>query len=1028
MLTGTKITGKLEQILPHYRALRFENIADLEVEMQETRGMLLVEPKDGDWVKVARGGRWGGDWISAWFRGEAVVPEHAAGKRIFVGARTGGTEALLIVDGMHKGTFNDQHPFVAMGEKVSAGRHHIAIESYSGHGFPGTQPNDAPIVVGDKGCIFESVTLQMEREDVSEFVYDLDVLLSLLKVTDANSLRRGSILRGLEQVWAAIPAFPSERAEGEWRPALVAARRIMAPLLSVKNGPTAPTIALVAHSHIDTAWLWPIAETRRKTGRTFSSMVSLMERYPEVVFLQSVPCHAEMTKEDYPQVFERMKKLIAEGRWEPNGASWIEPDCNLTGGEALVRQFLVGITWTREHYGYSPDAFWQPDVFGYSAALPQILRGFNIEYFLTTKMAWNDTTRFPYDTFVWQGIDGSTVLTHLNSLPQFINAHNVAEMWNWAQHKDSESQRLASYGWGDGGGGPTMEDMEIVRRLADLEGAPKTRYTTVSGFMKELRDSGTPWPRWVGELYLELHRGTLTSIAEVKRGNRKAETALRDTEFHCTLAAVCGMAYPSAELLAVWKKLLINQFHDILPGTSIARVNDEAIHDFAEVIDECRSLSKRALSPAGGGAGSPCEMVLVNSLSWERTGELAIPIPEDSRFTSVEGAVAQRVTNLAGEALLVTHGLHVPALGARRVMLEEEGVRSESVFQFDIREDASCTLKTPHGTVQFLGDGRICSYELGEARRDLVGTLGSINEFRTGEDVPLAWDNWDIDSDQSQRMTLETRLTRREVVADGPLQFRLLQEFRIGSASQLRQHIVFHAASPRVTFETEVQWHEKHTLLKVFFDLNLHCESARHEIQYGHVERPTHQNYPQDRARFEVCAHKWTDISDNGFGVALLNDCKYGVSVEGSRIGLSLLKSGTHPDPRGDNGTHRFAYEVLPHDGAFSVPFVVRPAYEFNVPIHVHPSGESRGSFIEVDAANVIVEAIKWAEDGSGFIVRVFEAGRMETWASIRMGIPVKAVLETNLLEEEKSSVAIADGIIHFRMKPFEIKTFKFIR
>lgn len=1032
MLTSPKIVGKLEQILPHYRALRFEKIAVVPMEMQETRAMLRGEPATGAWMAVHKGDRWGGDWITAWFRGDAVVPVAAAGKRVFVRARTGGVEALLIVDGIHRGTFNDQHPLVSMGEKATAGSHHIAIESYSGHSFPGTQPNDAPIVVEEKGRVFDSVTLELEREDVSAFVYDLDVLMNLLKVLDGNSLRRGEILRRLEEVWAAVYAFPAECEEGEWRPALAAARKIMAPLLAARNSPTTPTIALVAHSHIDTAWLWPIAETRRKTGRTFSSMVNLMERYPEVIFMQSAPCHAEMAMEDYPEVFARMKALIAEGRWEPNGAAWIEPDCNLTGGEALVRQFLVGINWTREHYGYSPDCFWQPDVFGYSAALPQILRQFNIGYFLTTKMAWNDTTRFPYDTFIWSGLDGSTVLTHLNSLPQFVNAHNVVEMWNWAQHKDSESQRLGSYGWGDGGGGPTMEDMEIVRRLEDLEGAPRTKYTTVSAFMKSLADRRSEgradWPRWVGELYLELHRGTLTSIAGIKRGNRKSEIALRDAEFLCTLAALKGAEYLRAELLAVWKRLLINQFHDILPGTSIARVNDEAISDFTQILDDCGRISRRALDHLGGASRESEKLLLVNSLSWDRAGEIAIPIPRDSQFTAVDGAVTQRITNLTDDDFLITSGLAIPALGSC-VVTPRNDKRAElnSPFHF-AEEDSVAILETPHGTIRFQKNGTINSYKLRNSDRELVRATGSLNELRTGEDVPLAWDNWDIDADQATRMKHGGRLIRRKVVANGPLQFRLLQEFEIGRASRLWQHIIFHADSPRITFETAVDWKEKHTLLKVFFDLDIHCESARHEIQFGHVERPTHFNYPQDRARFEVCAHKWTDVSDNGFGVALLNDCKYGVSVLSSTIGLSLLKSGTHPDPRGDNGIHHFTYELLPHDGPFSVPSVVRPAYELNIPVLTTAHGEAAPApLLELDAPNVIVEAVKWAEDGSGFVVRLYEAGRMGTPVTMKVNAHFQEAAEVNLLEERKSSIVFGDSKIHFLMKPFEIKTIKFI-
>ncbi len=1025
MLTNAKILGKLEQLATNYRPLRFEKVADVPMELLETKQISQREPQETGWQPVATGHRWGGSWITGWFRGDVTLPAGASGQQVFLRGKTGGIEGLLIVDGEYKGTFNDQHPLVRMATKGVGGRkYHVAIEAYSGHSFPGAQPNETPIVIEEKSRVYTAVTVELEREDVSAFVYDLDVLLNLVKMLDANSLRRSAIIRELEKVWSVIHAFPAEQAIAEWRPKLAEARAVMAPLLAKKNGPTTPEIALVAHSHIDTAWLWPIAETRRKTGRTFSSMANLMERYPEVIFLQSAPVHAEMAKEDYPQVFEAMKKLVAAGRWEPNGGAWVEPDCNLTGGEALVRQFLVGINWTREQYGYSSDCLWQPDVFGYSAALPQILRGFNLEYFLTTKMAWNDTTRFPYDTFTWRGIDGSTVLTHLNSLPQFINSQNVPEMWNWAQHKDSEDKRLGSYGWGDGGGGPTMEDMEIVRRLADLEGAPKTYYTTVTNFMRGLRDGERNWPEWVGELYLELHRGTLTSIGGVKRGNRKTELALRDVEFVYTLAALKGAAYPAKALLGTWKELLINQFHDILPGTSIARVNDEALAAFAKLEKDCAQYVADALDKVVGAAATTQDQVLLlNSLSWDRAGELTLGGIAEGLSAEGAGVTSQSIVDVEGRRSLAVTGVVVPALGGTIVKLKKGAAAGASPFKLEGNR-----LETPHATAQFDAAGRIVSYRLKASDREGVRAGGVLNGFLSGEDVPQAWDNWDIDSDQELRMQPETRLVKREVVANGPLQLRIAQEYRIGRASTLTQHVVFHAASAQVTFETVVDWREKHVLLKTAFDVDVLTEMARHEIQFGHVQRPTHRNYLQDRARFEVCAHKWMDLSDNGFGVALLNDCKYGVGVNGGSIRLSLLKSGTHPDERGDNGRHVFTYALLPHEGPFSVQSVVRPGYELNVPVIVRAVGagiQAPKALLSVNSPSVIVEAIKWAEDGSGFVVRLYEAGQIAGPVKVSVAVPVKEVRATNMLEEGTESLPLRNGAVSFRMRPFEIKTLK---
>lgn len=1024
MLTSKKIVPKLEAAVKYYEKLRFEEIAPVAVELLETQAHTRQEPAAGEWKPIKVGERWGGNRVTGWFRGDIVLPQECHGRRVFLHARTGG-ETLLQIDGHCRGVFDEFHHYVTLTPKGEAGhRFHVAFESYSGHSFPGTMPNDAPIVVADKAKVFDGVYLATERKEVSAFVYDVKTLLSLQKMLDANSLRKHAIIKALEQVWTTIAALPLELPEAQWRPQLATAREIMAPLLALQNSPTTPTIALVAHSHIDTAWLWPISETRRKTHRTYSSMVSLMERYPEVIFVQSSPYHAEMVRVDQPELFERMKALVLAGRWEPNGGAWIEPDCNLTSGESLVRQFLHGIQWTREHFNYSPDMFWQPDVFGYSAALPQILQGFNIKYFCTTKMAWNDTTRFPYDTFYWQGMDGSRVLSHLTSIPGGIDPQDLIERWQWAQHKDSETKRLAAYGWGDGGGGPTMESMEMIRRVADLEGTPRTYHTTVSDFMQGIDAERRDWPLWTGELYLELHRGTLTSVAKVKRGNRKTEYLLRDAEILHTMTAVKGLGYPAEELRALWTELLINQFHDILPGSSIAIVNDEAHKSFDRLQAAGNVILRRA---AEGLAESPDEngtrVLLFNTLGWNRRGDIEIAgaqnlHPADPLMKS------QVIEDIEGRQKLVVSGPEIPALGSLLLELVDGEPRRESPpFRFN-----GDVLETPFGYVRFDNLGRIRSYLLKHSEREVVREGGLLNVFHTGEDVPEVWDAWDIDAEQELRMKPETRLVSREIVSEGPVQLRFRSVWKIGVASTLVQDTIFHANSPQITFETQVDWQEKHILLKAGFDLDVLTEFARHEIQFGHVERPTHRNYPQDRAKFEVCCHKWTDLSDEGFGVAVLNDCKYGVSVNGTNVRLSLLKSGTHPDERADPGRHLFTYAILPHEAGFSVPAVVRPAYELNVPPIAVLAGKAAvapRSLFHIDSDSVIVDTVKWAEEGDAFIVRLYEAGRKRSRATLKFDSHVTQVVSTNLLEENEVALPLSHGSASFYMTPFQIKTLK---
>jgi alpha-mannosidase len=509
MLTDSKIFGKLEQIENRYDALRYETLAAVPMHYMETCEYLRAEPADANWQPAPIGTRWGGDWVTAWFRGDITLPSEVEGRPVFVRARTSG-ETLFLVDGVHSGVFDPNHPVVLMTSNADpAHTYHLAFEAYSGHSIPGTQPQDHPSPQGDKPKTFNGVEVVLELADTSAFVFDLRTLRQLMLSLDENSLRRNTIARQLGKVFACVDAMPQERDESSWRPKLAEARTLMQPLLQAVNGPTMPTMGIIGHSHIDTAWLWPLAETWRKCARTFSSMLNLMEQYPELLFIQSQPCQTEVMRDEYPDIYRRMQQMVAAGRWEPNGGMWVEPDCNVPSGESFVRQLLVGQHATREFFGYTSDTLWLPDVFGYSAALPQILRGCDVQFFCTTKINWNDTTRFPYDTFIWKGIDGTSVIAHYNAIHCWPDPATLIQQWNWVQHKDIQDRRLCSFGFGDGGGGPMAEMAEVARRVHDLEGCPRAEYTTVSRFMQGIRDELTDLPTWNGELYLELHRGTL---------------------------------------------------------------------------------------------------------------------------------------------------------------------------------------------------------------------------------------------------------------------------------------------------------------------------------------------------------------------------------------------------------------------------------------------------------------------------------------------------------------------------------------
>jgi len=1046
MLTDRKILPKIERIEETYTGLRFHAVASVPMEMWETRDHFRAEPAAGDgarWTAAPVGTAWGGSGVTAWFRGDATLPAAGHRRRVFarilthaISATNPGSsidQTLLFVDGREAGVFDPNHPFVLVAPSgKKGGTYHLAFECYAGHSFPGTQPFDQPTVIEPRGKRFGGVELVLEREDVTAFVADLRTLILLVKVLDDNSLRKNQVLRAFAGVYARVDMRPQETGEASWRPKLAEARELMKPLLACANGPTAPWAGLVGHSHIDTAWLWTLAETWRKCARTFSSALNLMEQYPEMTFVQSQPCQTEVMRREYPDLFRRIQAMAKAGRWEPNGAMWCEPDCNIPSGEAFVRQLLVGQQATREFFGYTSDTLWLPDVFGYSAALPQLLRGAGVEFFCTTKMSWNDTTRFPYEAFVWRGLDGTPVVAHLNRMHCWPDPRDLVSQWNWYQHKDIQDRWLCAYGFGDGGGGPMAEMLEAARRVADLEGCPRTRHTTVGDFMRGLRDDlGPDLPEWVGELYLELHRGTLTSVARIKRGNRKTEYALREAEFLSAAACLAGRCkYPSGPLSDLWKEFLTNQFHDILPGSSIAEVNDEAVAAFARLTVTATDLATAALASLAGQPPAPAArtqaVLAANSLSWPRTGEVDLDAPPAGLVPADPGIVAQRVTTVGGRDRLLLAGVTVPALGATVVRLQK-GRAKAAACPFTVTDG---TVDTPHLTVRFGEDGSIASCLLKATGRELVRPGGALNQLWLGEDVPAAWDNWDIDRDQQLKLRPAQRLVSRTVMAKGPLQLRLRSEYCLGNRSSLTQDMVFHADSPRLDFESILDWHEKHVLLKAGFDLDLVVDSARHEIQFGHVVRPTHANQAQDRARFEVCAHKWSDLSDNGFGVALLNDCKYGVSVRGATLRLSLLKSGTHPDPRGDEGEHPFTYALLPHTGPFSVEAVVRPAYELNVPITAVPAGagaEPLPSLATVDSPTVIVETVKAPVSGPGLVLRLYEAGGASAMATI--GLPPtdrgwQAAL-TNLLEEDERQVPVAGNAVRLSFRPFEVKTLR---
>lgn len=1023
MISSPQTLAKLARIEATYRNLIHRPSRELEGSFFETSDHLTPPPAAGGehpWNPYQAGQTWGCEGGSAWFRTEWTADRDYDGP-VYLVAETGGCESLLFVNGKACGIFNHadykwqrgDHRALMIAQSPRAGEvFEILLEAYAGHPIVGAHPGDSvhtqdayrpPFI----RC-FKGLQVATRDEEVKDLVVDLHTIRTLAEALSDRSFRKGRLLAALDEVYAALWEEPAEVSEDEWRAGVRRAREILAPELACRNGDFAPHAGLIGHSHMDTAWLWTVAEAKRKCARTYSNVLRLMEQYPEYRFVQSSALHAEFMRERYPDVFEGIKQRVAEGRWEPNGGVWIEPDVNLAGGEALIRQFLVGRRFTRKHFNYTSDTFWLPDTFGYSAALPQILAGCGIQYFLTTKLTWNDTNSFPYDTFWWEGIDGTRVFTHFNDIHcapdpgTLINKlagtgpKDFRKTENCVRHPDVNQARLISFGRGDGGGGPDFEMLELARRVKDLEGCPRGEYTTVSEFMTQLRDESPRAPLYVGELYFEGHRGTLTQQAAIKRLVRAAEFALRNLDYCAARASLAGQETDAARLDELWRVLLLNQFHDILPGTSIPAVHDQAIRELTTLVADCRAYAGELLSALSGENSGTVS--IHNTLGWTRKAGW---IPAD--LPSPRGIASQVVETPWGERRRALAQIDLPPLGASVFEVSSSAMAESTPFRF-----VDDTLETPHAVLKFDHAGRIVSWRDRVTGRELrVEGKNPLNTLVFGEDVPAQWDNWDIDSDLEHKLAPLDSPAELSLVACGPLQARLRRSIPLGRRSRLTQDIVVHAHTAQVDFETVVDWAEPHRYLGVEFELAVHAPNARHEIQFGHLQRGTHRNFAEDRARFEVSQHKWSDLSESAFGVALLNDGKYGLSVLGSRIRLSLLKGGGHPDPRGDAGVHTFTYSLLPHVGDFSVESVVRPAYELNTPLLAHTGAtQVAESLIAEPHPDHIVETVKVAESGEGIVLRLYDAAGSASPLAVTPESALALAGDVNLLEDPVAAVA----------------------
>lgn len=988
----------------------YEPLGEIALEGFETMDMLAPEEAErGSFAPMAPGTPWGPRWGYLWLRGEIALPESAEGQMIVMDLRQGG-EATVFVDGKAFGTRRAEwvsvpHHYICdqiLTRDAKPGeRHHLLIEAYAGHGYPGEE-NDGcatgPVRPGDYAPEPDETRRQrmgvstygVWHEDAYQLWLDVRTIADLLESVDADSLRAMKLEEALERFTLDVD-FEQAR-EGrlaDYR----AAREMLAPVLAAHNGSTAPRMAAIGNAHLDVCWLWPYRETQRKVARTFAQQIRLMDLYPQYKFIQSQPETYQICKELYPELYERIKEKIRAGQWIADGSMWVEPDTNMTSGESLIRQIMHGKRFYKDEFDVDCQLLWLPDTFGYSAALPQILRGCGVKYLTTQKIFWtyNGSDPFPYHYFTWEGMDGTAVTSFLHmDYTSRTDAKTTNDRWkNRVQKRDLDSF-LLPFGYGDGGGGPCRDHIEFALRQKDLEGAPKVDFAAPQDFFEDMAQKGAPKNKYVGELYFQCHRGTYTSQAAIKRGNRKSEIALREAEMW-SAAAAGKIAYPAEKLNRTWKHVLLNQFHDILPGSSIARVYEEARKLYGEILTDAQEMADGARSAlTSGGEG----VTYFNSLGWERRA-----------LVKQNGEYGYAVLPPCGWSSEVDTTL--PKYPVLVCLMDDGAILGNGLM-----------------TVELNALGEIIGCE--HMGRRCLGGKG--NELRLYKDVPRKFDAWDIDSMYAMQ-PVDMGCDATMEIAEQTAHRCAVKVTRRFGKSVIEQEIALEADSTRIDFITHVNWQETHRLLKAAFVTGIHANEAINEIQFGYVKRPTHRSRPYDADRFEVCNHRYTALCDESRGAAVLNESKYGVSTENDEISLTLLRAATCPDLHADKGEHDFTYSYYVWDGPFMNSRVVREGYELNVPVTQAAGASEPFSLLRVDAPNVIIDTVKLAEDGSGdMIVRLYESKHADTKVRLTFGFGAAQVHICDMLENPTERLCVGNGGVALSMRAFEVKTVRIAR
>ncbi len=968
-------------------------------------GSDVPSPDDSRWQSFDRNDFWGGKPDShAWFYKHIVLDEEDKGSelRFCINTNLGGWDAtnpqfLAYVDGEVVQGLDTNHTYFTIENKRE-----FDLHIYAFTGFDICEP-----------VRFIAKTQKIDL-DTQKLFYDMEVPFSVLEFSDKNSKQYSDILMCINQTLDLIDFREPKTAEydnsiqralayfhNEFYEKICSNQRI--------------SIYCVGHTHIDIAWLWTLAQTREKAQRSFATVIAYMEKYKDYKFFSSQPYLYKAVKEEAPKLYEKIKEMVKEGRFEPEGAMWLEADTNLPSGESLVRQFMFGKRFLKDEFGVESKVLWLPDAFGYSAALPQLCKLAGVETFITSKISWNDHNTMPHDVFMWKGLDGSEIFTYFLTAqvktpkPCRLGTYNaeatpryLAGTYDRFQDKMLTDSAMLSYGYGDGGGGPSAEQLENIERMKyGIPGCPNAISSRLSDFISIIKDkTDGNLSKWVGDLYLEFHRGTYTAVAKNKRFNRKAEFLLHNIEALCTMDYLLnGTAYPREIINNLWETILTLQFHDILPGTSIKEVYDESDRMYAEFFEQANLMCKGA------------EERLYALANLEDGGELVFNLQPFSMI----GEVSQNGQSMVAGPI-PSYGFAVTELRliTNGVIVENHAMENQ-FYRIEFDDDFHMS--------------RI--YDKVNDREILKeNTVG--NRIVAYENYSKEYDAWEIRDYYREKAYPVNGLVSIEKIDLGSKKgLKVVRKFL---DSTIEQNILLSESLPRIDFETSIDWQQPCMLLKTYFPIDVHSDKASFDIQYGVLERPTHANTSWDMAKFETCAHKFIDISENGYGVSLLNDCKYGHDVVGGELGLTMLKSSVYPYPDADKGMHKFTYSLYAHKNSLVDSNTIKMAYDLNNPLQCvkFDSSDSgvlkRYCLAKSNKNNVIIDNIKMAEQENAVIIRMYETNNIRTNVQVKVGFSFTNAFYCDLMENNiKELYCEQNDSFSFTIKPFEIVSMKLI-